>query len=104
MGWTSQPELSAQTAAVLLVDPAADQRLRRRFEFTAEYLREHLATVEVVTAGGESRLARLASTNYLGDWVSYYLALLYAVDPTPVAAIEAFKQRLAGTPTRPSSD
>ncbi|MGO8682962.1 MAG: bifunctional phosphoglucose/phosphomannose isomerase [Thermoleophilia bacterium] len=104
MGWTSQPELSAQTAAVLLVDPAADERLRRRFEFTAEYLREHLATVEVVTAGGESRLARLASTNYLGDWVSYYLALLYAVDPTPVVAIEAFKQRLADTPTRPSSD
>ena len=95
MGWTSQPELSAQTAAVLLVDPDADERLLHRIEFTADYLRGHLATVEVVTAGGESRLARLATTLCLGDWVSYYLALLYAVDPTPVNAIEQFKARLA---------
>ena len=106
MGWTSQPELSAQTAAVLLVDPEADECLLRRFEFTADYLREHLAAVEVVTAGGESRLARLATTISLGDWVSYYLALLYAVDPTPVNAIEQFKARLAAadSPSRSASD
>jgi glucose/mannose-6-phosphate isomerase len=30
-----------------------------------------------------------------GDYVSYYLALLYQADPTPVAAIDHLKQRLS---------
>jgi glucose/mannose-6-phosphate isomerase len=31
---------------------------------------------------------------FLGDLVSLYLAVLNGVDPTPVARIEDFKQRL----------
>jgi len=31
---------------------------------------------------------------YLGDWVSYELALLRLVDPWPVPAIEEVKRRL----------
>jgi len=31
----------------------------------------------------------------LGDWVSYYLALLYGIDPSPVPEIDLLKQRLA---------
>ena len=101
MGWTSEPALAAQAAVVLLVDPQGDERLLRRAEFTADYLRERVAVVEVVSAGGASPLARVASALYLGDWVSFYLALLYGVDPTPVTAIEEFKRRLAGaTPAR----
>jgi glucose/mannose-6-phosphate isomerase len=100
MGWTSEPELARQAAVVMLVDPQADDRLVRRVELTAAYVREHAAFVEVVRVGGESRLARLVTAVALGDWVSYYLALLYAVDPTPVAAIEAFKRRLADPAAR----
>lgn len=32
----------------------------------------------------------------LGDWVSYYLALLYRTDPTPVPAITSLKAQLRG--------
>jgi glucose/mannose-6-phosphate isomerase len=31
----------------------------------------------------------------LGDWVSYYLAILYETDPTPVMVIDYFKERLS---------
>jgi glucose/mannose-6-phosphate isomerase len=34
------------------------------------------------------------STVLLGDYVSYYLAILNQVDPAPVAAIDYLKQRL----------
>src|SRR5450759_1435780 len=37
-----------------------------------------------------------ASRLQLGDYASFYLALLYGVDPTPVEAIEDFKAKLAG--------
>jgi glucose/mannose-6-phosphate isomerase len=32
-----------------------------------------------------------------GDYVSYYLALAYGVDPTPVEALNRLKRKLAET-------
>jgi glucose/mannose-6-phosphate isomerase len=32
---------------------------------------------------------------YLGDWVSYYLALMNGVDPTPVRVIDYLKRELS---------
>ena len=96
MGWTSLPELTAATAAVFLEDAASDARLLRRVELTAAEIEALGVTVVRVRARGSSRLARLFSLVQLGDYVSFYLALLYGVDPTPVKAIQDFKARVAG--------
>jgi len=32
----------------------------------------------------------------LGDWISYYLAILYKTDPTPVKIVEELKKKLKG--------
>jgi hypothetical protein len=37
----------------------------------------------------------MASLVQWGDYLSFYLALLAGVDPTPIASIDAFKRRLA---------
>ena len=42
--------------------------------------------------------ARLLALLYLGQWTSFYLAVLRAVDPWPVPVLDAFKGRLAGGP------
>ena len=39
-------------------------------------------------------LFKVLSTLILGDWVSYYLALEYKIDPTPVKIVEEFKKKL----------
>jgi glucose/mannose-6-phosphate isomerase len=96
MGWTSLPELTAATAAVFLDDAASDERLLRRADLTALEIQSRGVTVTRVRARGDSRLARLFSLVQLGDYVSFYLALLYGVDPTPVKAIQDFKAGLAG--------
>ena len=96
MGWTSLPELTAATAAVFLDDAASDERLLRRADLTALEIQARGVTVTRVRARGDSRLARLFSLVQLGDYVSFYLALLYGVDPTPVKAIQDFKAGLAG--------
>jgi glucose/mannose-6-phosphate isomerase len=49
----------------------------------------------VLGAEGESELAQVLSQIYFGDYVSYYLALLNEVDPTPVTLIEEFKRELS---------
>ena len=43
---------------------------------------------------GDSRLERIFSLIQMGDFISYYLAVLNEVDPTPVEVIENLKARL----------
>jgi glucose/mannose-6-phosphate isomerase len=96
MGWTSLPLVSEATLAVFLEDVHGDARLLRRVELTAAHLAAQGLAVERVSASGTARLARVLSLVQFGDYVSFYLALLYGVDPTPVAPIRELKARLAG--------
>ncbi|HFE52881.1 MAG TPA: bifunctional phosphoglucose/phosphomannose isomerase, partial [Bacteroidetes bacterium] len=43
---------------------------------------------------GTSVLARMFSLIVLGDFVSYYLAILNRVDPTPIENIDLLKKRM----------
>jgi glucose/mannose-6-phosphate isomerase len=95
MAWTSLPDVSTSTVAVFLNDSQADTRLKRRAALTGRVLAELGVVVEQLVARGDSRLARLFSLVQLGDYVSFYLALLYGVDPSPVAAIQDFKAKLS---------
>jgi glucose/mannose-6-phosphate isomerase len=95
MGWTSLPHVAAATLAIFLDDARGDARLLRRAALTAAALEERGVAVQRVETQGASRLARLFSLVQLGDYVTFYLALLYGVDPTPVAAIQDFKAKLA---------
>lgn len=79
--------------AVLLEDPEAHPRVRRRFELTAEVLRD----AERVLASGDSAAERVLSLVLLGDLASIYLAVLRGRDPTPVVVLERFKAAL-GSP------
>ena len=47
-----------------------------------------------IHVNGESLLARMLSTIYIGDLTSYYLALMNKIDPTPVPLITELKKRL----------
>ena len=46
-------------------------------------------------ATGESPLERMFNLIQMGDFVSYYLAIMNETDPTPVEAIENLKEELA---------
>ena len=96
MGWTSLPHVAAASLAVFLGDGQSDERLRRRATLTAGELEARGVDCVHAAARGSSRLARLFSLVQLGDYASFYLALLYGVDPTPVGAIQDFKAKLAG--------
>ena len=74
------------------------ERLRLRFDATREIVDECVHQVLAVEAQGEGRLAQLLDLMYVGDWTSCYLALQNDVDPGPIDAIFALKDRLAATP------
>ena len=80
---------------VFLGHPALHPRLLLRYDATGDALSDAGVTHERVDARGTSPLAQVLTAIYLGDFVSYYLALLNGVEPSPVAPIEKLKGKLA---------
>lgn len=80
-------------AVVFLRDDTEHPRVARRAALTRSITEARVPTREV-WAQGEGRLARLLSLVLIGDWASYYLALLRGVDPWTVDTLDAFKRRM----------
>ena len=93
-GWKFPSDLTQRCFVVMLCDGAAHNQTQRRMEITAELIEKHTAGIAHVHSQGDSLLARLLSLIAVGDWTSFYLAVLYAQDPTPVVRIQELKQRL----------
>jgi glucose/mannose-6-phosphate isomerase len=96
-GWTIVPK-GVEVVVVALDDPLGDPRLARRMDATLDIIGSRVADVVRVSARGESPLARVLSSAYIGDAVSFYLAIMNGVDPAPVSAIERLKASLADDP------
>jgi len=94
-GWKYPPNLTRQCYVVQLCDSAAHSQTQRRMDITAELIREHAGGITEVHSQGESFLARIFSLLAIVDWTSFYLAILYAQDPTPIDRIHELKRRLA---------
>lgn len=95
VGWDMQPELCRQLGFLLLRDERAESEpMRKRWQATTEILQERMGAVQSVWARGEGRLARMLSLVTLGDFFTIYMAIRKGVDPTPVAMIDLFKQKV----------
>ncbi len=89
-------EQSERLRLVLLRDPQDEHpQVTRRAEVSKEIADARgVAYTELVAEGG-SRLERLASLVGLIDYASVYTALGLGIDPTPIAAIQDLKARIA---------
>ena len=63
-------------------------------KITAELYREKGIQSEIVKIKGRTYLEKCFCILLLGDWVSYYLAIEYGQDPTPVDMVEDLKKEL----------
>ncbi len=80
--------------AVLLREDGEPPAIARRFTLMRELLGPTAGGVSEAWARGRGRLARLLSLLYLGQWVSYYAAMLRETDPWPVPMLTEVKERL----------
>lgn len=94
-GWLNPPELARRMAPIFLHDRGDHERVARRLEITRRIVGEHSGPTTAITSRGESAIARIFSLVHLGDWASYWLALLDGDDPMPVPVIENLKVELA---------
>ncbi|MBF8193205.1 mannose-6-phosphate isomerase [Nonomuraea sp. K274] len=80
---------------VMLRDVEEHPQVARRREAALRLARERDVLVTELTAEGVHPLERMATLIALGDYASTYLALGYAVDPTPISAITELKARIS---------
>jgi glucose/mannose-6-phosphate isomerase len=97
MGWEPIPGGSwwfTQLIPILLRLSNEKPRIHLRMEITKKLIQQAGIDVLEITARGADQLSQILHLIYLGDWVSYYLALLYGVDPTSISNIEKFKTEM----------
>ena len=90
-----QDTLNAHTMTIFLRAPSDHLRNHLRLELTRKaFMLEGLNT-DVVEARGDTPLAHMWTTILFGDYMAYYLAMAYGVDPTPIQALVEFKKAMA---------
>ena len=82
------------TFSLFLRAPSDHPRNRKRIDLTKEaFMLEGLNT-DFLDARGNSPLAHMWTMILFGDYMAYYLAMAYGVDPTPIQALVHFKEAM----------
>ena len=95
VGYQFPPELVSKIVVVLLRSAYLLKRIQLRYQATCRLLEQAKVSYQIVEGEGTSRLSQMMSLVLFGDYVSYYLAILYQIDPSPVEAIDFLKGQLA---------
>jgi glucose/mannose-6-phosphate isomerase len=94
VGYPMPKDIASKIRVILLRSPTFSRRINLRYEVTCELLKQAGIAYEFVDGEGQSLLSQMMSLVMTGDFVSYYLAILYNVDPSPVKVISYLKGRL----------
>lgn len=95
-GLVNPEEALMHTLALFLVAEDVHPRNQMRVDLTRQAFMEQGIGTDLYRARGETRMAQMWSALHYGDYLAYYLALAYGVDPTPVDLLEEFKLALRG--------
>jgi glucose/mannose-6-phosphate isomerase len=95
VGYQFPEELASKIVVVLLRSASLPPRIKLRYQITCQLLDRARVGYQIVDGEGTSQLSQMMSLVLFGDYVSYYLAILYKIDPSPVQAIDYLKEQLA---------
>ena len=95
VGWENPKEILKRIFIFILRDREESDQMKKRIEITTELIEDVAGEIMDVYAEGKSCLAKMFSLIQKGDYLSFYLARNYKVDPLPVKRIQELKRRLA---------
>ena len=102
--WNAFPELNhnemvgftkllAEYKIIIFKDPQDHERTQERMKTFTEIMDNEMP-VESIKMPQAETLTKIFSTLLIGLWASYYLALIYKIDPAPVKIVEDFKNKI----------
>jgi glucose/mannose-6-phosphate isomerase len=87
--------LNPHTMTLFLRAPSDRPRNRLRSDLTRKVFMLEGMNTDFVDARGSTPLAHMWTMILFGDYMAYYLAMGYGVDPTPVQTLVEFKMAMA---------
>lgn len=93
-GVINPEEALSRIMALFLRAPSDHPRNHLRSDLTRKGFMLQGINTDFYDASGDSPLEHIWTALHFGDYVAYYLAMAYGVDPTPVAAIEGLKAEM----------
>jgi len=94
VGYQFPHELVSKIVVVLLRSAYLPKRIQLRYQLTCQLLEKAKVSYQIMDGDGTSPLSQIMSLVLFGDYTSYYLAILYKIDPSPVEAIDYLKKQL----------
>ena len=94
VGWEVLTDIMKKIHVVILRDSEDYKRIKLRMDISKGIIGGLADGITEVFTEGKSLLARTFSLLYLADWLSFYLAMLNGVDPSPVKKIDFLKDEL----------
>jgi len=76
---------------IMLKDKEDNPKNLKRYQATANLLKKRGIDSRVIDMDGDDIFSKMFLSISFADWTSYYLALEYGQDPTPVAMVEELK-------------
>ncbi len=94
VGYSFPKIIPPNTSIVILKSKLQRDSIHRRFDIISQLLYKAKISYYQLEGWGRGALAQVMSLVLFGDYVSYYLAILNQIDPTPVEAIDFLKGEL----------
>ena len=94
VGWESAGKISDKYIILILRNEDDHPQIARRMDIVGKILKQKGIDIVEQWSTGNNILERMFSLIQLGDYASYYLALVNNVDPTPIDLINYMKQEL----------
>jgi len=96
MSWRYPEWFIEKCLPVFITSRKEHPRVNLRFEITKDIILKKQPEIISLLPEGETFLEELFYLIILGDWISFYLAILNRVNPTEIQEIDLLKQRLGG--------
>jgi glucose/mannose-6-phosphate isomerase len=80
---------------ITLADPTDHSQILKRMKITAKLLKAKDIDTTFFEMPKADTFTKMFEILFIGDWTSYYLALAYGQNPTPVDMVEDLKKNLA---------
>ncbi|MBL1213725.1 MAG: bifunctional phosphoglucose/phosphomannose isomerase [Ignavibacteriae bacterium] len=95
IGWETFNENKLNSKIIIINDKDYNDRNKKRIEITSRVIRKTGSEIIYLESEESNHRLRQIDLVYLGDWISYYLALLRGFDPSEIENINYLKNQLA---------
>ncbi len=94
IGWETQNESKLRAKVLIFRDKSYHRQIQKRIEISSALIKKSGTEIIFFESSFDKFKVRLFDLVYLGDWVTYYLAILRKHDPSEIDNIMYLKSKL----------